>query len=95
MAQAILLVDYFGSHPSKDWGDCDRNKFLFSHVKSEENESVIFVPQLDAVRIWRAGNIILINSGSLLVINYLFLEEVARRSTLNWWEKYQVIIVLS
>lgn len=51
MAQAILLVDYFGSHPSKDWGDCDRNKFLFSHVKSEENESVIFVPQLDAVRI--------------------------------------------
>lgn len=51
VAQATLLVDYFGSHSSKDWGDCNRSKFLFSHVKIEENESDIFVPQLDAVSI--------------------------------------------
>lgn len=42
--QALVLGDLIISLPSKNSGDYNRGKFLFSHMKSEENESVFFIP---------------------------------------------------
>lgn len=49
--QTLLLVDLIVSLPSKSWGDYKTSKFLFSHMKSEENESIFFIPSLDVVSI--------------------------------------------
>lgn len=49
--QALVLVDLIVSLLSKNWGDYKRSKFPFSHMKSEENESIFFIPSLDVVSI--------------------------------------------